>query len=258
MNKRLSKTFGILFLLSELALVPLALKLMLDQPLSSLSPLRIVAIAMTFGSIALCIVMSFSSLSDNNSYPLHTFLFELIVFLCALTPLTEFLTVMLNTAGKPEVNMAVNTLYYLTGISLAYVIHLYEYLVINAKEKPHLKLFRILAAFLTVAGIAATLLNIRLGYFFTISQNGAYQSAPTFWLSYIAPFLLVVLIFITALREMQPGRQRRAFLFFWVFALISALIQGIRSDLSVQYTGYIMAVLVIYLNVQSELDTSLT
>ena len=63
MNKHLSKFFGILFLLLELIIVPEAVELMLSQNLSELPSIRIVALAMTFGSIALCILMSYSPLT---------------------------------------------------------------------------------------------------------------------------------------------------------------------------------------------------
>ncbi len=255
MNKRLSKAFGILFLLIELLLVPKALELMLEQPLFIMRPLEIITLAMTFGSIALCIVMSFSSMSENDSYPLHTFLFELMVFLCALAPMTDFFTKALDHSGRPGLNMLVNTVYYLIGVSIAYTVLRYEYLITCAARKPLWKKLLALAGALTALDALATLLNIRFGFFFTIGADGMYQSAPCFWLAYLVPALLIVLIAWVAASEMRPGRQRRAFQFFWVFAFLSSLLQFIWTDFSIQYTGYTLSLIVICINVQSELDS---
>lgn len=256
MSKRVSKAFGVLFLLMELAVVPKAIDLMLNQHLSDMSPLRIVALSMTFGSIALCILMSYSSMSEHDGYPLNTFLFELMVFLCCIAPMTDLSTNVLDLAGRPGLNMLVNTVYYLVGINLAYAILRYEYLIIGADERPKLRKIRKLASCLMVLDNLATLLNIRFGYFFIINESGAYQSAPTFWLSYIAPALIVAATAVTAAKEMRPGRQKKAFLFFWLFALLATALQILVDGLTVQYTGYTLSLIVLYLNIQSELDTS--
>ena len=256
MNKHLSKFFGILCLLLELIIVPEAVELMLSQNLSELPSIRIVALAMTFGSIALCILMSYSAISEQDDYPLQTFLFELMVFLCCIAPMTELITEALDTAGRPALNMLVNTIYYLIGINIAYVIMLYEFRIIGAKRNPALPKVRRAASFLMLLDNIATLLNIRFGYFFTISETGMYESAPTFWLAFIVPMLIIALTVLTAYREMKPGRQQRTFLCYWIFAILASFLQ-IRNDaLSVQYTGYTLSIIVIYINVQSELDTS--
>ena len=256
MSKRVSKAFGILFLLLELAVIPEAIELMLHQHFSDLSPLSIITLSMTFGSIALCILMSFSSMSDHDSYPLLTFLFELMVFLCCLAPMTDLITKALDSSGMPRLNMLVNTVFYLVGISVAYVIMLYEFLIIGTDKKPILKKSLKWASILMGLDVLATLLNVRFGYFFIISESGTYQSAPTFWIAFIAPALIVAVTAVTAAREMSPGRKQRAFLSFWVYAILSSLLQAFDESLSVQYTGYTLSLIVIYLNVQSELDMS--
>lgn len=256
MNKRVSKAFGVLFLLLELIVVPKAIDLLLNQHLSYLPPVQIVTLTMTFGSIALCILMTFSAMSEQDSYPMHTFLFELMVFLCCVAPMTDLITNALDTMGKPGLNMLVNTVFYLMGINIAYVIMLYEFLIVGADRKPALKRIRRLASILMLLDNLATLLNIRFGYFFTITESGMYQSAPTFWVAFLAPALIIAVIVFTAAREMRPGRQRRSFLFFWVFAILASVLQSWQANLSVQYTGYTLSLIVIYLNVQSELDTS--
>ncbi len=256
MNKRVSKAFGILFLLLELAIIPKALDLMLDQHISAMPPIRIVVLSMTFGSIALCVLMSFSSMSEHNSYPLLTFLFELMVFMCCLAPMTDLITRALDTMNRPGMNMLVNTVFYLIGINVAYVIMLYEFLVIGIDGKPVWKKVRKAASVLMILGNLATLLNVRFGYFFTINASGAYQSAPTFWLSFLAPAAIIAATVIAAAREMRPGRQRRTFLFFWIFVMLSYVLQIWQEALAVQYTGYTLSLIVIYVNIQSELDTS--
>lgn len=256
MNKRLSKVFGILFLLLELIIVPEAIDLLLSQNLSDLPPLRIIALAMTFGSIALCILMSYSAMSEQDDYPLRTFLFELMVFLCCIAPMTELITKALDTAGKPALNMLVNTVYYLIGINIAYVIMLYDFRIIGMNRRPVLKKIRRVASLFMLLDNLATLINIRFGFFFIITDEGVYQSAPTFWLAFIVPVLIIALTVITAWQEMKPGRQQRAFLYYWVFAIVASLMEIGNSDLSVQYTGYTLSIIVIYINVQSELDTS--
>lgn len=255
MNKYISRFAGILFLLLELLFVPKAISLMLERHLSYLSPEEIIAVSTSFSSTALCVLMSFSSLSDNDSYPLYTFLFELAAFLCCLTSMTELMSVALSSSGRQGLNMLVNTVYYLLGVSIAFTILLYELLLIGNDDRPNLKKLRRLAVVLFIVDTLATLLNIRFGYFFTISENGMYQSAPTFWLSYLIPVAFIVLTVITAAREMRPGRQRQAFLYFWVFAVIFSLLQIWREKISVQYTGYTLSLIVIYMNVQGELDS---
>ena len=256
MNRRISKAFGALFLALELAIVPKAIDLMLSQRLSALSPVQIVVLAMTFGSIALCILMSFSSLSEADDYPRHVFLFELMVFLCCVSSVTDFMTKALDSTGRSGLNMLVNTVYYLVGVNLAYGIMRYEFLVIGFDDKPKLKRIRDLLSLLAIAGSAATLLNARFGYFFTITADGTYQSAPTYWLSYIAPAVIVLVTAAAAAREMRPGRQRRAFLYFWAFALLASALQAWRPELSFQYTGYTLSLIVLYVNIQSELDVA--
>lgn len=254
MNKRVSKAFGILFLLLELSVIPKAISLLISQPLSDLSLDRIIALATTFSSITLCLLMSFSSLREHDSYPLHTFLFELTVFLCCLAPMTELFTEALDHAGRAGLNMLVNTVFYLIGINIAYVLMLYEFLIIGIQDKPALKKIRFLATILMIIDNLATLFNIRFGYFFTINESGMYQSAPTYWLAYLIPAIIVAIIAIAAIKEMKPGRQRIAFQFFWIFTIIATLIQIWRNELSLQYTGYTLSLIVIYMNIQSELD----
>ena len=256
MSKRVSRVFCILFLLLELAIVPKSVELMLGQHLSYLAPVQIVILSMTFGSIALCILMAFSAMSEQRSYPMHTFLFELMVFLCCVAPVTDLFTRMLDSAGRPGMSMLVNTAFYLVGVNMAYAIMLYELLIVGTDGKPVLKKLWKWATALMVLDNAATLLNVRYGFFFTITENGGYRSAPTFWLSYIAPLLIVAVTVIVAAREMRPGRQKRAFLFFWVFAIVTMVLQIWREDLTLQYTGYALTMLVIYVNVQNELDTA--
>lgn len=254
MNKRVSRTFAILFLLLELAAVPKAIDLMLDRHLSYLPPEQIVILSMTFGSIALCILMAFSAMSETENYPLHTFLFELMVFLYCIAPITDLATRVLDRAGKPGLNMLFNTASYLVSINTTYIIMLYEFLIIGAEQKPLLRKIKRAATALMISDVLATLLNIRFGFFFTIAESGEYCHAPTYWLAYIAPMLIVAATVIVAAREMRPGRQKRAFLFFWVFGMLTSLLQMWREDLTLQYTGYALTMLVIYLNVQSELD----
>ena len=254
MNKRLSRAFGIFFLLVELSIVPKAIELMLNQHFSELSPVRIIALSMTFGSIALCILMSFSSLSEHESYPLHTFFFELMTFMCCLAPMTDLVSRALDSSNMPRLNMLVNTVFYLIGINVTYVIMQYEFLVIGNAEKPLYKAIKKAAGILVLADNLATLLNMKLGYFFTVNESGTYQSAPTFWISYIPPAAVVAATAFIAARELKPGRQRRAFLSFWIFALLSCVLQVWHEELSVQYTGYTLSIIVIYLNIQSELD----
>lgn len=257
MNRRLSKTLGTIFLLLELAIVPKALELMLDQHFSELPPLRIVALAMTFGSIALCILLSFSALSDNDSYPRHSFLFELMVFVCCIAPMTDLVTKALEAAEKPGWNMAVNSAFYLAGSLIAYLILRYELLIVGEEKSPALKKRRRIASALMLLHTAAVLLNVPFGFFFTITESGAYRSAPTFGLAFAVPAALILLTVFTAAKEMPRGRQQRAFFFFWIFAILSSLLQVWQEELSVQYTGYTLTLIVIYLNIQSELDASL-
>lgn len=254
MNKKISKIFGIIFLVAELLLVPKAIELMLNRHLSALSPEQIIVMSMTFGSVFLCIIMSFCSLSEIDDHPTHTFLFELMVFLCCVAPMTELFTRALNAANMPVLNMAVNTVYYLIGINIAYVIMLYEFLIIGTDGKPVLKKIRTAASILMIIDSAATLLNIRFGYFFTITADGSYKSAPTYWLAYIPPVIIIVIIFVTALKEMRPSKQRTTFLFFWVFAIAASVLQMWQNDLTLQYTGYTLSVMALYMNVQIELN----
>ena len=53
---------------------------------------------------------------------------------------------------------------------------------------------------------------------------------------------------------MHSCRQRQTFLFFWLFTLLTTLIQNWQKTLSLQYAGYTLSVIVIYMNIQSELD----
>lgn len=258
MNKRVSKAFGILFLLLELAVIPKAVSLLISQPLSELSLGRIIALAMTFSSIILCLLMSFSSLSENAAYPRHTFLFELAVFMCCMAPMTELFTEALDNIGRSGLNMLVNTVFYLIGINIAYVLMRYEFLIIGKQDTPVMKKIRFFADMLMIIDNLATLLNIRFGYFFSINESGMYQSAPTYWLAFLGPAIIVAIIAVAAAKEMKPGRQRRAFQLFWIFTIVASLIQIRNSELSVQYTGYTLSLIVIYMNIQSELDTFCT
>ncbi len=255
MNKRTSKALGILFLLIELAIVPKAIDLMLDLHLSELSPLRMVSLSMTFGSIALCVLMLFSSLSDHECYPRQTILFELMVFLCGLLSLTEFFTNSLNLHDRPRANLLINTSFYMMALFTAGLILAYELEIIEAKKKPRLRKIKYVAVILVAVDFIATLLNMRLGFIFTINEEGAYESTPTFWLAYIIPALLVMITVIVASKEMEKGRARTAFKYFWVFALISSVILFCNSSIAVEYTGYTLSLVVLYVNVQSELDT---
>lgn len=255
MNKSVSRAFGIIFLLIEIALVPKAIDLMLNQHLSHLPAISIVALSMTFGSIALCILMSFSSMSEHESYPKHTFLFEFMIFMCCLASMTDLITRALDTADRPGLNMFVNTVYYLIGINMAYVLMLYEFLLTDADRKPEFKMIRHFAAALMILDNIAMLMNIRFGFFFTITESGMYKSAPTYWMAYVVPALIIAVTVVNAAKNMPKGRQKRTFLFFWIFALAAALLKIFNSALTVQYTGVTLSLIVIYLNIQCELDT---
>ena len=64
-----------------------------------------------------------------------------------------------------------------------------------------------------------------------------------------------VLTALAAVRGLPPGRTRRALLLFWVCAAVPSILQMFFEELTVQYTGYTLSLVVIYLNIQSELDT---
>lgn len=258
MNKRVTGAFGVFFLLLELAIVPKSVELMMNRHLSALSPEQIFSTAMTLGSIALCILMTYSALSDKDSYPLHTFLFELTVLLCCAAPFTELITEALNTTGWPAMNMLANTVFYMVGINMTYVIMMYEYLIIGERNKPVLKKTRYLATVLMLLDNLATLLNIPYGFFFVITENGMFQASPTYWTAYLAPGIIILLTVITAFREMRPCRQQKAFIFFWIFGILTSIIQMWRPSLSFQQAGYTLSLLVLYINIQSELDVPCT
>lgn len=152
-------------------------------------------------------------------------------------------------------SMAVNTAYYLIGIGMAYVTMLYEFSFLDRENKPVLKKIGIAAAVLAILDVIVTVLNIPFGFFFSITETGHYQSAPTFWISYLVPLLIVVITAVVAAKEMPKGRQRGAFVFFWIFALVASLLQAWHESLSIQYTGFALSMIVIYVNVQSELDS---
>lgn len=255
MYKRFIAVLGVVFLLLELAIVPFAAKLMFNDHFSELSPVEIIVLSMSFGSVFLCIVMSFSSLSERKNYPIHTFLFELMVFLCFLAPITELTTRELDSVNMPKLNMICNTLFYLIGINIAYVIMRYEFLLIDTDKKPSLKKVRMIASAAMLIDNIATLLNIPFGFFFTITPEGVYQSAPTYWLAYIPPILIIALIVIIAVKELPAGKQRMTFMLFWVFAISASALQMWHSELSLQYTGYTLSIVMIYLNIQCELDS---
>lgn len=257
MNKHVSKTFGIIFLLLEIAVIPKAIELMLGQKFSAMSPVGIIVLSMTFSSIGLCILMSFSSMSEHDSYPLPTFLFELMVFLCCTAPVTDLASRTLDSSGKVGFNMLVNTIYYLVGISIAYLIMRYEFLIIGADNDPRLKNRKRIMSVLFILYIPVVILNVRFGYFFTIGQDGTYHSAPTFWIAYLVPLVIIAATVYTAAKEMSPGRERNTFMFYWVFAIGASLLQWLQSEFALQYTGYTFTMVAIYVNIQSELDTIL-
>ena len=254
MTKKVSKTFGILFLILELAMIPRGIAFMLNRHLSNMNPLSTVTTTMTFGSIALCILMSYASMSEHEDYPRQTFCFELMLFLCSIAPMTDLITIALDGQGQPGLMMFVNTVFYLIGAFIAYVLLRYEMIIIGIDGRPEYVKLKRIALILVILYVAATILNASFGYFFTISENGSYVSSDTFWLSYIIPFTIVAITAVMANREMRPGKQRKAFLYFWLFAAGASLIQIWQPEVAIQYTGYALSMAVIYINIQNELD----
>lgn len=255
MAMKCSKILTSTYFLLELALIPFSIFFMLNQHLSGQNIYHITSMAMTLGSIILCILMTYACMTERIRHiRLHN-QFTTMVFLCGFNLWIDLISQALDISGMPGTNMLISVIYYMIGVDITYVFMMYELTILNQLHNPRYKTAIWIMRLITIIGNVLIIADFWQPIFFYIDEFGRYSRTSTFWLSYITPFALIIFTVYVALRENKIGIHKGTMTLFWAIPLITTMVQMFIKDMSVQYSGYTVSLMLIYYFIHSELDT---
>lgn len=115
------------------------------------------------------------------------------------------------------------------------------------------------AAAMCAFHIGGILLSLRNGMFFTITPDNFYQRGDWFWLSQLIPFLMYGLdaVIFMVYRKSLSRRDFRILSSYIILPFLAEGIQIFHYGIALLNTGVTLAILIIFINVQSEQELRL-
>lgn len=136
---------------------------------------------------------------------------------------------------------------------LSFTAYLIEYL--SERIQVH-KRFWYIAAALSIIHIAGSILSIWNGMFFTITEENIYLRGEWFWLSQLIPVMIYVVdaCIFAAYHKNLSRKDFRILSSYIVLPLVAELIQAFNYGIALLNAGVSLALLIIFINIQSELE----
>ncbi len=112
-------------------------------------------------------------------------------------------------------------------------------------EKKRKKAYLVIYIFLAVT-VITRLLNIKFGYFFTVSPEGVYSRGPYQYLSYIYTIFIEIFVMIILIRSSATKTQKKAIFVFTILPFISAVVSIFIYGLSLMYACVLVSIVMMY------------
>ena len=159
--------------------------------------------------------------------------------------------------GNPDqrtVIIAVNTILYMLNqvITDLYIRFISEIVVDNRKEK---KMIIAVADSLLLITLITRLLNIRFGWFFTVSEAGVYHRGPYQFVTYFYSAVCQVIAVILIVRHSKDPFQRITVLAFTLVPFAAAVVSIFYYGLSVTYACILLSLLTMYSTFYLSIET---
>ena len=138
----------------------------------------------------------------------------------------------------------INTTLYISNLCLtaAYARFIVDSIISKGKRSKYYYLIYIL---LTIT-IITRLLNIRFGYFFTVSSAGVYSRGPFQFLSYIYTIAIQALVIYMLIKSDAPSTQKRSVVAFTILPFIASVVSIFVYGLSLMYACVLISIMMIY------------
>lgn len=139
----------------------------------------------------------------------------------------------------------INTSLYISNLFLtaSYSHFIVDMIVDNEKiRKITLRITDILLAATTIT----RLLNIKYGYFFTVSANGIYSRGPYQYLSYIYTILIEVVVIVLLIKSKADKEQKKAVMAFTILPFVASIVSIFIYGLSLMYACVLISIVMIY------------
>jgi len=216
---------------------------------NGLRPEYIRDVSIDITGMIICGVLIFSLVHDKPWDSQNRSLFRLVITLCFLF---HFDLASSYIEGHPEMAnwiLVTDTLLYFTETLLIYCFWVYirEELNIDKKASPIINKICMGALF---AELTLDLLNLKFGFFFTVSKTGEYIAGKCEPFEEVTSFVIYIAIWIVLLREKKHSiRDRLILLTFQVFPVLAHIEGVITGDYFLVFPTYLFAVMLIYINV---------
>lgn len=139
----------------------------------------------------------------------------------------------------------INTSLYISNLFLtaAYSHFIVDMIVADEKiSKSILKLTDILL----IITVVTRLLNIKYGYFFTVSIDGIYSRGPYQYLSYIYTILIEIVVIVLLIKSNADKTQKKAVMAFTILPFVASIVSIFIYGLSLMYACVLISIVMIY------------
>lgn len=202
-------------------------------------------------AMVFCGVLIFSIALDRPWDKQNRTLFRLIFTLCLLFHFDAASSFMESASGAGAGVMTVNTLLLICETLLIYCFWSYvreELRVSGQKEK----IANLICKVILFGGTVADLINIKYGYFFTVDSSGKYVAGRLEIFTELSTiFIYAVIAYVIISEKEHPVREKIILITFQLFPLIAHTVSMIRGEYSSVFPAYLLAVMLIYINIFS-------
>lgn len=217
--------------------------------LEKLRPHYIRDVSVDMMALIVCGVLVISIALDKPWDKQNRTLFRLIVTLSFLFHFDIASSFMEGVAAAGSGVVLVNTLLYFNETLLIYCFWSYvrEELRVNSRKA---RMADWICKGTLLLDMVLNLLNLKFGFYFTIDAAGEYSSGPLEGAAEITSFIIYVATWFLILSEKEHSFKERlillTFQIFPVFAILNSLASG---DYSLVFPSYLLAAMLIYINV---------
>ena len=168
--------------------------------------------------------------------------------LCCCNFLAMFLDIQSwinDGVASQAVVMIINTCLYIVNqfISATSTLFMIE---ISGENEQSKKKYHYFTLILLIITIIAILLNIRFGYFFTVSPDGVYSRGRFQFAAYAYTVIMMITIIILCLRHRSDRRLKLAVLSFTLIPFAAAVASIFIYGLSITYACILISIVMVY------------
>lgn len=149
-----------------------------------------------------------------------------------------------GVVGSRELMLFINTTLYISNLFLtaAYA----RFIVDSITEKGERKKYYYIIYGFLIETVISRLLNIKYGYFFTVSETGVYARGPLQFVSYIYTMAIQAMVIYLLVKCNAPKAQKKAVIAFTILPFTSAMVSIFVYGLSLMYACVLISIMMIY------------